>query len=179
MKQVTREKRVGWVPNNPDKFTIIITDHMRKLKDEKGFTKKQIVDKMSEYQVEFRDWCGFTFVDIIHLNRNMSDVQRMKFNAEYLYPTGDDIKETGNLSEDANYIFTLMNPNDEKFNINKHFGLEIKTPNSEEIYPNYRSVHLVESRETECPVHFRSEMLGNINLFRPLVEQSGQSYGFS
>ena len=171
-----REKRESWIPNNPNKYTIIVLDHLRKIPSERGFQKKQTVDKMIEYQVEFRNWCGFTFVDIIHLNRSMSDVARLKYNAEFIYPTGDDIKETGNLSEEADYIFTLMNPNDEKYNINKHFGLLIKSTSNDELYPNYISIHLVESRDTECPVHFRSIMKGNVNSFVELVERSGYGY---
>lgn len=168
-----KQKRESWTPNNPNKFTIIILDHLRKLKAERGFSKKALVDKMIEYQVEFRNWCGFTFVDIIHLNRGMSDVQRLKYNNEFIYPTGDDVKETGNLSEEANYLFTMMNPNDEKYGLTKHFGLQIKTTSNDEIYPNYISIHLVESRDTECPVHFRTIMKGNVNQFEPLVEANG------
>jgi len=168
-----KEKRESWIPNNPNKFTIIITDHLRKLKAERNFHKKQTVDKMIEYQVEFRNWCGFTFIDIIHLNRGMSDVQRLKYNSEFIYPTGDDIKETGNLSEEADYIFTMMNPNDDKYGLTKHFGLQIKNTANDELYPNYISIHLVESRDTECPIHFRTIMKGNINMFEELVERDG------
>jgi len=168
-----REKRESWIPHNPKKFTIIILDHLRKLKEERGYSKKQTVDKMIEYQVEFRNWCGFTFVDIIHLNRGMSDVQRLKYNKEFLYPTGDDIKETGNLSEEADYIYTMMNPNDDKYGLDKHFGLTIKSSANDELYPNYISIHLVESRDSECPMHFRTIMKGNINHFESLVEQGG------
>lgn len=173
---IMAEKRESWIPNDPNKFVIIITDHLRKIPSERGFNKKQTVDKMIEYQVEFRNWCGFTFIDIIHLNRNLSDTNRLKYQSEFIYPTGDDIKETGNLSEEADYIFTLMNPNDEKYGIDKHFGLQIKTSSNDEIYPNYRSIHLVESRDTECPVHFRSIMKGNVNSFEPLEKQSGYGY---
>ena len=168
-----REKRDSWIPHNPKKMTIVILDHLRKLKSERGFSKKQTVDKMIEYQVEFRNWCGFTFVDIIHLNRGMSDVQRLKYNNEFIYPTGDDIKETGNLSEEADYIFTMMNPNDEKYGLSKHFGLKTKSTANDELYPNYISIHLVESRDSECPIHFRTIMKGNINTFKPLIEVTG------
>ena len=168
-----KEKRESWTPHNPNKQTIIVTDHMRKVKDERGYQKKQLVDKWIEYQVEFRNWCGYTFIDIIHLNRGMGDVQRLKYNNEFIYPTGDDVKETGNLSEDADYLLTMMNPNDDKYGLTKHFGLQIKTTANDEIYPNYISVHLVESRDTECPVHLRTIMKGNINHFEELVEHSG------
>lgn len=177
-KTVTKQKRAGWTPNSPNKFVIIVTDHLRKLKEERGFTKKQLIDKYIEYQVEFRNWCRFTFVDIIHLNRNLSDTNRIKYQSEFLYPTGDDIKETGNLSEEADYIFTMMNPNDEKYNIKKHFGLEIKNSSNDELYPNYRSIHLVESRDTECPLHFRAKMRGHINSMEPFEEIS-TGYGYN
>lgn len=168
-----KERREGWSPNNPNKYTIIITDHLRKIPSEKGFDERQIINKMVEYQVEFRNWCGFTFVDIIHLNRNMNDTQRLKFNAEFIYPLGDDIKGSGNLSEESDYIFTMMNPNDERYNLTKHFGLQIKSNNNEELYPGYTSIHLVESRDTECPRHFRSILKGNVGMFEELVERSG------
>jgi hypothetical protein len=177
MISVTRQKRISWTPHNPDKFVIIIMDHLRKLPTERGFNKKQIVDKMIEYQVEFRNWCGFTFVDIIHLNRGMSDVGRLKYNNEFIYPTGDDVKETGNLSEEADYLWTMMDPNDVKYGLKKHFGLAIKTTSNDEIYPGYVSLHLVESRDTECPRHYRGIMKGNINHFEELVEQTG--YGMA
>lgn len=84
--------------------------------------------------------------------------------SELLYPTGDAFKDTGNLSEEADYIITLFNPQDEKYNIKKHFGLELQN------YPNYRSIHLVESRDTDCPIHLRANMYGNINLFLPIKQ---------
>ena len=168
-----REKREGWIPNNPNKYTIIITDHMRKIPKERGFDERQTINKMVEYQVELRNWCDFTFVDIIHLNRNMNDTNRLKYNNEFIYPLGDDIKGSGNLSEESDYIFTMMNPNDERYNLSKHFGLQIKTTSNDEIYPGYTSIHLVESRDTECPNHFRSILKGAIGSFEELVENTG------
>jgi len=168
-----REKRESWRPHNPNKYTIIITDHMRKIPRERGFDERQTINKMVEYQVEFRNWCDFTFVDIIHLNRNMNDTNRLKYNSEFIYPLGDDIKGSGNLSEESDYIFTMMNPNDERYNLSKHFGLQIKSTSNDEIYPGYVSIHLVESRDTECPNHFRTILKGNIGGFETLIEQQG------
>lgn len=158
-KKVIRQRIVGYTPNNPKKTVIIITDTLRKLKLERNYMMKQNVDKMLEYQVELRDWCGFTFVDIIHLNRNIASVERMKFSGEFLYPTGDDLKDTGNLSEDCNVLMTMFNPNDEKYNLSKHFGIELDS------YPNYRSIHIVESRDSESPLCIQTNMFGGVNMF--------------
>jgi ribosomal protein L10 len=161
----------GYIPKNPKKFTFIVTDHLRKLLPEKGFSKKEVVDKMIEYQVELRNWCAFTFIDIIHTNRDIVDPDRLKFAKDMLYPTSDDIKDTGNLSEDADYIFTVFNPNDQRYNLMKHFGLQIKETKSKNlIYPHLRTIHLVESRHCVYPQHFRVNMMGQIKTFKPFKE---------
>jgi hypothetical protein len=159
---------IGYNPYNPEKFNVFVIDHLRKLIPERGFQIKQTVDKMIEYQVELRNWCGYTFIDIIHLNRSMADVQRGRMMGDMLYPNSDDIKDTGNLSEEANHLFTMMNPNDDKYNLRKHFGADIKDTKGNYLYPNMRSIHLVESRHTYYPQHFRVNMYGNIKQFEQL-----------
>ncbi len=163
-KKNEARKRITGYKLNPDSENvnyIVITDHIRKLKLERGFLMKQNVDKYIEYQVELRNWCGtlFTFVDICHLNRAISSVERMKYGGEFLYPTGDDLKDTGNLSEDAEVLITMFNPNDEKYGLERHFGKELIS------YPNYRSLHIVEARHVECPVHMQTNMFGGVNQF--------------
>jgi hypothetical protein len=166
---VTFQRMIGYKPRNPAKYVIVITDHLRKLLPERGFKMKETVDKFSEYAVEFRNTCNFTFVHIIHLNRAVSDIGRRQYDDDRLFPQSDDIKETGNLSEDSNYIFTMFNPNDDKFNLSKHFGTPIRRPDKTLLYPNMRTVHLVESRHCVCPQHFRVNMYGDIKKFEPLT----------
>lgn len=165
----TFTRMIGYKPNNPKKYVIIITDHLRKLLPERGFKMKETVDKFSEYAVEFRNTCNFTFVHIIHLNRALSDIGRRQFDDDRLFPQSDDIKETGNLSEDSNYIFTMFNPNDDKFNLTKHFGKTIRRPDKSLLYPFMRTIHLVESRHCICPQHFRVNMYGDVKKFEPLT----------
>ncbi len=162
------KKIIGYQPDDPDKITIVIIDHLRKLPPERGFTLKQTVDKMIEYCVELRNWCGYTFAPIIHTNRSMSDVDRMKYAKDELFPTSEDIKDTGNLSEDADYMFTIFNPNDEKFHLSKHFGMDLKDRHNNPLYPNLRTIHLVESRHTFYPQHFKTIMRGNLKAFELL-----------
>lgn len=157
-----KKHKIGYIPNNPRKHTIVILDHIRKLRDERGFEERQLINKMLEYQVDLRNLCGFTFVDIVHLNRSISEVDRMKYAKEYIYPTGDDVKGSGNLSEEADFLITLFNPLDEKYNLKKHFDVDLDAYKN----VNYRSIHLVESRDTECPVHFSSIMDAESNIFK-------------
>jgi hypothetical protein len=162
------KRTVGYIPTNPEKHVIIIMDHLRKLIPERGFLMKQTVDKMVEYFVEFRNWCAWTIIAIIHLNRAMTDPARLKIYGDMLYPNGDDVKDTGNFSEECDHLFTMFNPNDERYNLQKHFGKVIKDRHNNELYPNMRTLHLVESRHVYFPQHFRVNMFGNIKKFEKL-----------
>lgn len=153
---------IAYKPNNPDKHHIIIIDHLRKLKHERGMDERLTINKMLEYEVELRNLCKFTFVNIIHLNRSIGSVDRMKFAEDSIYPTGDDFKSSGNISEESDYVITLFNPRDEKFKLEKHFGVDITK------YPNYRSIHLVESRDTDCPFHIGGIIDAEANMFNEL-----------
>lgn len=158
-----KQRVVGYDPYNPDKFTVIITDHVRKLEVEKGLTRKENIDKWLSYSTFLRNICNFTFIHVGHSNRDLANPDRLKYAGEWVFPTGDDAKDTGNMSEECTMLITLFNPNDEKYNLKKHFGVELAG------YPNYRSIHLAESRYTECPVHIQVNMFGNVNIFRPLT----------
>lgn len=164
----TANRITGYHANNPEKFTIIVMDHLRKLIPERGWQMKQTVDKMLEYMVELRNWCGFTFVPIIHTNRGMADMEKIKFAGDELFPSGDEIKDSGNMSEDCDYLFTIFNPNDDKFRLQKHFGLQLRDSKQNPLFPNMRTIHLVESRHCIFPQHFRTDMLGNLKSFKQI-----------
>jgi hypothetical protein len=160
--RIKKKRIVGYQENNPDLYTIIICDHIRKPKRERGFSMKENIDKWLEYTTYLRNTCSFTFINICHSNRGIANVERLRYAGEYIFPTADDIKDTGNLAEESTILMTLFNANDEKYNLEKHFGVELKD------YPNYRSLHITESRYTESPAHIQMNMYGGINMFTPL-----------
>lgn len=160
-----REKRqriAGYTPNNPNKYTIIIIDHMRALRSEKGYTMKQKMDKLSEYEIILRNLCGFTFVNIVHLNRSLTDSGSLRHNNEYLYPDAQHIKDSGNAAEDCDALLTMFDATEPIYNIKKHLGMDIT-----DIY-NYRSVHLVKSRNSETPAHIQLKAYFGISTFEEL-----------
>ena len=83
---------------------------MRKILLERGFQMKQAVDKMSEYLCDIRDWCNYTVVPIIHTNRDITSIDNIRFAKDELYPTSEHLKDTGNIAEDCDYLFTIFNP---------------------------------------------------------------------
>lgn len=154
-----------YTPQDENKFTVIITDTLRKIRRDKGQTLKDAVDLWISHGVEMRNLYRYTFVNIIHSNRSLSNIDRLKHMAEFLYPTGDDVKDTGNLSEEADFMLTLFNPTDEKYGITKHFGLDLYDANHNLIHPYYRSLHLVESRHGHCPLHMQTNIVANLGYF--------------
>ena len=158
----------GYVPNDSGKHTIVIIDHMRKLIQEQGLSLKQTVDKASDIMVELRNFMEFTFVPIVHTNRSIADTDTIKSSKDMLYPGPESIKDTGNISEDADYVITMFNPNDDRYGLKKHFGLDIRDSADNLLYPNMRTLHLVESRHCVYPQHFRVNMFGNLKKFEQL-----------
>lgn len=156
----------GYKPDDEDLLTIVVVDHMRKLKSERNWQMKQTIDKMSEYMVILRNLLGYTFVPILHTNRNLTSGEKIKLAGQDIYPTSDDLKDSGNLAEDCDYLLTVFNPNDDKYNIKEHFGFKIKDSKNNRLYPNMRTIHLVESRHCEFPQHFKVTMKGNIKRFK-------------
>lgn len=57
---------------------------------------KENLDKYSEYTVDLRNIFKYSFIDIIHSNRNLSDQDRVSTSGgRYLRPQVDDIKDSG------------------------------------------------------------------------------------
>lgn len=159
---------ISYEPNDDSAFTIVVLDHIRKLKPERGWKMKETIDKMGEYMVILRNLLGYTFVPIIHTNRNLSSINRLNFFKKDLYPTSEDIKDSGNLGEDCDYLFTTFNPNDDKYSIKEHFNLIIRDSKGNILYPTLRTIHLVSSRHCEFPRHYKVSMLGNVKSFEKL-----------
>lgn len=165
-----KERIVSYIPNDPNEFVVICFDHVRKLIKEREYDKKQNIDKLAEYFVILRNLLNWSFVAIIHLNRSLSDLERFKQFKEFIYPDSDMVKDTGNISEDCDYLITMFNPNDDKYNLQKHFGVTIKDAANNIFYPFLRTLHLVESRHTIYPIHFRVNMIGNLKDFVKFIK---------
>ena len=86
---------ISYKPNDPKKMKIVVIDHIRKLKSERNWQMKQVIDKMSEYMVELRNLLGYTFVPILHTNRNLASTDKLSYFKNDIYPTSNDLKDSG------------------------------------------------------------------------------------
>ena len=157
-----------YVPNDPNLITIVLLDHIGKLKGERGFSKKQNIDKMSEYLGEARDFYGFSPVVISQFNRSLSDSQRAR-NKE-LTPDPDDFKDTSNLYEDCDVALALFNPY--KFKVYDHMDYRIGDLVNPKGFNRFRSVTALKNSYGIDDFRIGFAFLGEVGLFGELPTAS-------
>ena len=149
-----------------DTHQIILVDHCGLMPLERGFNRKQNIDKWSEYVLEDRNSLGGTWVDIFQLNRGMSSIDRMKFSGDMLVPTAEDFKETGNPIENCDTAIALFNPQSHK-HLHKHLDYDLDRLNF-----NYRSAHILENRNGEGFLDVGLYFKGAAGFFEELPKSS-------
>jgi replicative DNA helicase len=111
-----------YIPNNPNKYWIVFIDHIALLKEERGFSTKQNIDKMSKYLVELRNNFNIIPVVIQQLNFDTDNDDRHK--SKRLTPTLRDFGDSKYTTRDANVIMTLFDPS--RYELERFQGYNIK-----------------------------------------------------
>lgn len=154
------EQRVsGYIPKDPNKLIVVILDHIR-LVSRNGKSLKEAMDETHGYITDYARICKFACITLVHLNRSISDIERIKYLKDSLYPTQDEIKDSSNLAENVTDLITIFNPADDKYKLKTHFGVDLENNDN-----NYRSVHLVLARYNTCPIHYQCHFEGSIGAF--------------
>ena len=112
----------SYTPNNPNLYKIMIVDHMSLVDQEKGFTTKQTMDKISEYCVKYlRNRFKFTCVMVQQQNFEQEGLDAIK--QKHMMPTLAGLADSKYSSRDANVVVGLFSPN--KFGIPSWLGYDI------------------------------------------------------
>lgn len=107
-EQKTVEKIVGYKPNDPDEYVIIVTDHVGLLQEESGKDKRQTIRKFSEYMMELRD--NYRYIPVI-VQQQSSEVQSMDaFKMNRISPTPGALADCKDTRYDVNVMLGLTNP---------------------------------------------------------------------
>lgn len=101
-------------PRHPNEIVIPIVDHFGLIKMEKGMSKKEAIDKTSEYFQWMRDFLGYTPIGVSQINRDLSNPIYQKMDS--IEPNLDQIKESGRPAEDADVVVSLFQPSRYKTN---------------------------------------------------------------
>jgi replicative DNA helicase len=105
-----KERIVKWISNNPEAYYMIVLDHLLLLLKERGYSDKEVIDKMSEYMVTFRNLFGASCIFISQFNDGVSSIDRQKFKGVDLSPQITDFKSSRNPYADADIVLGTMNP---------------------------------------------------------------------
>ena len=106
----SQEKIVSFIPNNPEEYVGMVTDHLALISKERGYTTKENIDKFSEYEINLKNLFGMFFIDLQQFNQSISSVERVKFKGVDLSPQQSDFKDTTNPYQNSDLVLGIMSP---------------------------------------------------------------------
>lgn len=147
-----------YVPNDPLEIVQYIEDHIGLARNETDLrTKKEKIDKGSEYGVDLRNTYGISKVAISQFNREIGDLDRRRFSE--LTPQLEDFKDSGNPAEDANVVMVLFNPL--RYNLMEYNGMNVGR-----LAGRYRNLVVLKHRDGSDMQKLHLNFFGEIGAFR-------------
>lgn len=157
-----------YIPNDPYEIVIPIVDHYGLTKIEKGMSKKEAIDKVSEYFQIFRDFYGYSPVGVAQLNRDISNPIYQKMDS--FEPSLDNAKESGRYIEDSDQVLSIFEPLRYKTK-NLNYNAE-KFVNDQTGERHFRSVSILKNSYGESDISIGMAMQGATGFFKELPKPS-------
>ena len=158
------EFRKIYIPNHSNEIVIIGEDHLGNIKTESGKTKKESIDKVSEYNQYFRDSLGYTPIPVSQLTRNLNNPMFQKMDS--FEPTIDDIKESGRPGEDSDVILSVFEPLRYRTTNPFYDAERFKDPQTGAKY--FRSLKILKSTFSEDDIGLGMGFMGSTGIFKEL-----------
>lgn len=153
-----------------DIWPILIVDHIGLIRSEQNkktqehlTTKKQRIDKLSQYAISLRNNYGFTILFVSQFNRDIADINRQRFTNVKVQM--EDFKDSGNPSEDANVVMGMLNPS--RYNLMQYRNYDIARTHG-----RFRSVDIIKNRDGADDVAFATSFIGECGAFTQLPTSS-------
>ena len=146
-------------PFREDETVVVILDHIFLIRPGQGQSAKEAVDAASAYLISFRNKCSYSPVVLQQLNRNASGMDRRK--AEMQEPELQDLKGSGNTSEDCDLAIALFAPFREKMSSHKGYKID-------RLRDAYRAAIVLKNRYGEVDKILPMNFFGKVGLFRQL-----------
>ncbi len=154
-----------YVPNNPDTYFEVITDHISKLYQPKGTTLHETIGTFSsKYSCELRDRY---FATIINVQQQAADQEKKQFThagqsiISKLEPSLDGLGDNKTTQRDADEVIGLFSP--ARHEIAEHRGYKITS-----LDDNYRSVIQLKARDGHPNSRIGCYFDGAVNYFEEL-----------
>lgn len=125
---VKQEKEVFdyYEPKDPDEYVEIIYDHASLIDLERGMSKKECIDKLSEYFMIFRN--HYNYIPILLQQQNIETIGLEAFKANRITPTLAGLEDSKRTGKDCTVMLGITNPFSfeipeyQKYNITKLKG---------------------------------------------------------
>lgn len=158
-KEQTGKKISRYIPDDPDEYVIIITDHISLLEPEKGGTLKGAIDKLSEYYIILRN--RYRYIPVAVQQQNIESIGIDAFKVNKIRPTLAGLADSKNPGKDCTVMLGITNPHgagkedDLGYDIRRFKG-------------SFRSLEVVLNRKGQsnslCPLYFK----GSVNYYKEL-----------
>ncbi len=150
-----------YIPNEPNKYTIVIMDHVGLISSS---DKKKAIDQVSKRLIYYRNKCGIIPVMVSQFNRSISSSDRFKI--ERVEPQLSDFKDTSSTQEDANVVLALFAPY--RYEIPTYKGYNIT-----QLRGQFRGLHVLKNRDGDDNAALGLKFIGKSGYFEeyPLPNQ--------
>lgn len=167
IEQIDKYNR-RYIPHNENEITIIIVDHVGKLKLTKDLhTKKQAIDKLSDELSHARDLYGYTPVAISQFNRDIANPMRIK-NGD-VEPNLEDFKESGQTQDDAEVILALFDPI--RYKVDDVSGYDLDKLRGDDGAKYFRSLRLIKNSFDSDDLRVGLGFFGQLGMFKELPKK--------
>lgn len=156
-----------YISTHKNHYVIVIIDHISLSLKERGFNTKEVIDKLSEYLVLFRNKLGITPVVIQQLNRSNSSADRFKL--ERVEPQLSDYKDSGNTIQDADIVLSLFSPHRYEIQHNRKYDIA-------RLKDRYRNLGILKNRDGESDKNLGLLFVGECGYFSELKKADLMSY---
>lgn len=155
-----------YIPNHPDRYVLVIVDHISLLATEKGAeTLHAAITRLSSvYFLNLRDKYGCT---VINVQQQNADSEKKQFTYKgqnidsKLEPTTSELGDNKLTQRDANVIFGLFAP--DRYEIKNHSGYNVQ-----KLQDHYRSLKILKYRDGTSNVKVGLFFDGATNVFDEL-----------
>lgn len=154
-----------YVPNNPDEFVIVITDHCSLLNPEKGMSLHQTMSNFSSnYCLKLRDRFNYT---IVNIQQQGADSEKQQFTSggrsiiEKLKPSPDSLGDCKLTARDANLMLGLFAPS--RYGIPEYAGWDMGLMGN-----HHRELSILLNRDGLSNAHIQLFFNGCCNFFKEL-----------
>lgn len=123
LKRFGRFENGVFIPFNINQIVGVVVDHLSLTRASSGRSKKEEMDLVSSYSVQYRNKCTIVSpIMIMQFNRDSGNQERIKQGMQE--PSANDLKDTGAVYEDSQVVIALHSPLKHKLTTYRNYNVK-------------------------------------------------------